>query len=94
MAGSDRHSGQCHCSALGFEVELSNGLDSARCTCSFCQMRGATAVSARLDGLHIVRGADMLTSYRFNTGVAEHFFARVVEFTPTTSAAPMRTSSA
>nr|WP_255254687.1 GFA family protein [Novosphingobium sp. Chol11] len=37
-------------------------------------MRGAVAVSAKLDGLHVVRGADMLTSYRFNTGAAEHFF--------------------
>ena len=75
MAGSNRHSGQCHCGAVGFEVELSSGLDSARrCTCSFCRMRGAIAVSAKLDGLHIVRGADILTSYRFNTGAAEHFF--------------------
>ena len=75
MADASRHVGQCHCGAVRFEVELSNGLDSARrCTCSFCRMRGAVAVTAKLDGLHVVRGADMLTSYRFNTGAAQHFF--------------------
>ena len=37
-------------------------------------MRGAVAVSASLGGLRIVRGGDILTSYRFNTGEAQHFF--------------------
>ena len=75
MADANSHEGQCHCGAIRFKVELSNGLHTARrCTCSFCRMRGAVAVSAKLDGLHVVRGADMLTSYRFNTGAAEHFF--------------------
>lgn len=67
--------GQCHCGAVQFEVELSDGLNTVRrCTCSYCRMRGAVAVSAALDGLHIVRGGDVLTSYRFNTGEAQHFF--------------------
>lgn len=37
-------------------------------------MRGAVAVSAALGGVSIVSGGEALTSYRFNTGVAEHFF--------------------
>lgn len=37
-------------------------------------MRGAVAVSAALDGLRILQGEDFLTSYRFNTGEARHFF--------------------
>jgi hypothetical protein len=37
-------------------------------------MRGAVAVSAALGSLHIVQGEDKLTSYRFNTGQARHFF--------------------
>jgi hypothetical protein len=37
-------------------------------------MRGAVAVSAALGSLRIVRGEDMLSSYRFNTGAAQHFF--------------------
>jgi hypothetical protein len=37
-------------------------------------MRGAIAVSADLSGLHILSGADALTTYAFNTGTAKHFF--------------------
>lgn len=75
MADLNVVAGQCHCGAVRFEVALSHGIDSVRrCTCSFCRMRGAVTVSAKLDGFHVVRGADMLTSYRFNTGAAEHFF--------------------
>lgn len=75
MADASRHGGQCHCGAVRFEVELSEGLDSARrCTCSFCRMRGAIAVSAEVGGLQVVRGGDVLTSYRFNSGTAQHFF--------------------
>jgi hypothetical protein len=75
MATGNRHGGKCHCGAVRFEVELSDGLNSARrCTCSFCRMRGAVAVSAKLNGLRVLEGAEVLTSYRFNTGSAEHFF--------------------
>ena len=67
--------GKCHCGAVQFEVELSDGFNTIRrCTCSYCRMRGAVAVSAALGILHIVQGEDKLTSYRFNTGQAQHFF--------------------
>jgi len=67
--------GGCHCGAVRFEVRLSDGFRTIRrCTCSYCRMRGAVAVSAELGGLSILQGADMLTSYRFNTGSAQHFF--------------------
>ena len=75
MPDTQVHGGQCHCGAVRFEVALSDGLNSARrCTCSYCRMRGAIAVTAGLGGLKILRGEDVLTSYRFNTGAAQHFF--------------------
>jgi hypothetical protein len=37
-------------------------------------MRGAIAVSAEVGGISFIRGEDTLTSYRFNTGTAQHFF--------------------
>lgn len=71
----DIHSAQCHCGAVQFEVTLSDGFNTIRrCTCSYCRMRGAVAVSAALGGIRFKTGEDMLTSYRFNTGAAEHFF--------------------
>jgi hypothetical protein len=67
--------GGCHCGAVRFEATLSDGLKTIRrCTCSYCRMRGAAAVSAALGGIRFLRGEDVLTSYRFNTGVAQHFF--------------------
>jgi hypothetical protein len=67
--------GACHCGAIRFKVELLYGLSSARrCTCSFCRMRGAVAVTATLGGLKLLSGSDKLATYRFNTRVAEHHF--------------------
>lgn len=67
--------GACHCGTVHFRVRLSDGLRSARrCTCSYCRMRGAIAVSADLDGLEILQGEDALTLYKFNTETARHFF--------------------
>ena len=69
--------GACHCAAVRFRVRLTEGLDSARrCTCSYCRMRGAIAVTALVGDLEIVAGTDHLTLYRFNTGTAQHWFCR------------------
>ena len=68
----------CHCGAVRFRLVLTDGLHSARrCNCSYCSMRGAVAVSANLDDLHVVQGEDKLTLYQFNTGQAKHFFCSV-----------------
>jgi hypothetical protein len=67
--------GGCHCGAVRFRVRLSDGLRSARrCTCTYCRMRGAVAVSAALGELEILAGEEALASYRFNTGTAQHHF--------------------
>ncbi|HWJ71298.1 MAG TPA: GFA family protein [Sphingobium sp.] len=71
----ERLKGACHCGTVQFRVALSDGLTSARrCTCSYCRMRGAIAVSADLDGLEIWAGADALTLYQFGTMTAKHYF--------------------
>jgi len=67
--------GACHCGTVRFRVRLTDGFRTARrCTCSYCRMRGAVAVSAPVGGIEILAGADALTAYRFNTGAAQHFF--------------------
>lgn len=61
-------SGACHCGAVKFTVRRSEGFESARrCTCSFCRMRGAVALSAKLHDIQITQGSDRLSEYRFNT---------------------------
>ena len=65
----------CHCGAVRFTVKLTDGLRTARrCNCSFCRMRGAVALSAKLEDIHITQGAEILTCYQFNTGSAKHYF--------------------
>jgi hypothetical protein len=67
----------CHCGAVELSVRLSDGLNTARrCDCSFCRRRGAIAVSAPLDGITIVKGADNLTLYQWGTGAAKHWFCK------------------
>ena len=67
--------GACHCGAVRFHVRLKDGLRSARrCTCSYCRMRGAVAVSADLDGFEILAGEEALHVYQFNTDTAKHHF--------------------
>jgi hypothetical protein len=67
--------GACHCGTVRFKVKLSGGLDTARrCTCSYCRMRGAIAVSAQRGDITFLSGEDALTLYQFNTRVAEHYF--------------------
>ncbi len=67
--------GGCHCGAVRFEVSLNNSLRSVRrCNCSYCRMRGSIVAMTALNGIEIIEGKDVLTSYRFNTGTAQHFF--------------------
>ncbi|WP_285019688.1 GFA family protein [Novosphingobium sp. fls2-241-R2A-195] len=72
---SDKMGGACHCGAVQFEAALIDGFATIRrCTCSYCRMRGAVVVAAKMGGVRILEGEDLLTSYRFNTGAAQHFF--------------------
>lgn len=75
MTGPVVRDGACHCDAVRFRVRLTDDLNTARrCTCSYCRMRGAVAVSAEVGGVDVVQGAEALTEYRFNTGAAKHWF--------------------
>lgn len=76
MARDTNHrAGQCHCGAVRFEATLSDGFNSIRrCNCSYCRMRGAVVVAAEMGAIKFLQGEDALTSYRFNTESAQHFF--------------------
>ena len=71
----EQFSGSCHCRAVRFRVRLTDGLRTVRrCTCSYCRMRGAVAVSANLDDINILSGEKVLTLYQFGTMTAKHYF--------------------
>jgi len=64
----------CHCGQVKFTVELPDVLHGARCNCSICTMNGAVKVYVPLAAVKVTQGEDALSCYRFNTGVAKHYF--------------------
>ena len=73
----DRHRLSCHCGAVVLELDLPDGIvDPRRCNCSMCRRRGAIVASVPLAGLRVVKGAESLGLYQFNTFTARHFFCK------------------
>lgn len=72
-----RHAAACHCGTVRFRVRLTDEFNTIRrCSCSYCRMRGAIAVSAQLADIEFEQGEDNLTLYQFNTGTAKHYFCK------------------
>jgi hypothetical protein len=70
-----RHRASCHCGAVVLALDLPDGIvDPRRCDCSICRRKGAIVASAPLSGISIIKGADVLRLYEFNTKTAKHFF--------------------
>lgn len=67
----------CHCGAVLIEATLPYGIAAHnRCDCSFCRRRGAAAVTALTETVHILQGQDNLTLYSFGTKTAQHWFCK------------------
>ena len=67
----------CHCGAVELEVTPAVPLSEAsHCDCSFCRRRAAATVTVKEGDLRVVRGAENLTLYTWNTGTAQHHFCR------------------
>jgi len=72
-----KHRLSCHCGAVVLELDLPDGIVNARrCDCSMCRRRGAIVASVPLAGVRIVKGAEALSLYEFNTRTAKHYFCR------------------
>lgn len=72
-----QHSAACHCGSVQFKVRLTDEFNTIRrCSCSYCRMRGAVAVSAQLSDIEFVTGENNLTLYQFNTETAKHYFCK------------------
>ena len=76
------HRGSCHCGAVQFEVEAADDVAGDDCNCSICQMTGFLHLIVPLRDFRLLAGRDNLSSYRFNTGVAEHLFCRTCGVKP------------
>lgn len=76
MAGLITHRGGCHCGAVAFEVQAPARLAVQECNCSICSMTGFLHLIVPASRFRLLRGADDLATYTFNTGAAKHLFCR------------------
>jgi hypothetical protein len=59
-----------------FEAALPDVVAAQDCNCSICAKTGFLHIIVPESRFRLVSGADALTSYRFNTGIAQHLFCR------------------
>jgi hypothetical protein len=69
--------GGCHCGAVRFEAALPDEVEAQTCTCSMCAKVGFIHVIVPESRFRLVQGAEHITTYTFNTGVAQHAFCSV-----------------
>ena len=70
------YAGGCHCGAVRFEVEAPERVVVQDCNCSLCAMTGFLHLIVPKSKFRLVQGDDNITTYRFNTRVAQHKFCR------------------
>jgi hypothetical protein len=67
--------GGCHCGRVRFRV--SAPLEGVtECNCSMCDKKGILHWIIPKEAFELLSGRDELTTYTFNTGVAQHHFCR------------------
>jgi hypothetical protein len=77
MSAMLSHRGSCHCGRIRFEGDAPARIDTLECNCSICRMTGFLHLIVPATRFRLLQGAESLTEYTFNTGVAKHRFCRV-----------------
>jgi centromere protein V len=73
-AAMDWKSGGCHCGAVRFEVLAPDEIEAKECNCSICTKSGYLHLIVDAERFRLLKGADKITTYTFNTGTAKHTF--------------------
>lgn len=76
------YAGSCHCGAVRFEVEAPEEIVAQDCNCSICSKAGFLHLIVPKSKFRLISGADAITAYTFNTGVAKHTFCKVCGVKP------------
>jgi hypothetical protein len=71
-----KRAGGCHCGRVRFEVETPVRIEVAQCNCSICAKAAYLHLIVPKDRFRLLAGRDDLTTYTFNTGVAQHTFCK------------------
>jgi hypothetical protein len=72
-----RHCGGCHCGRVKFAVEAPAEIDALECNCTICSKSGYLHLIVPKSHFSLLEGSEFLSTYRFNTGTAKHFFCKV-----------------
>lgn len=75
------YEGSCHCGAVRFRVVVEQH-KADDCNCSICRKKGFLHLIVPREKFTLLQGEDELTTYRFNTGVAQHKFCRTCGMHP------------
>lgn len=68
--------GGCHCGRVRFEVASSADIAADECNCSICRMSGYVHLLVEKSAFKLLQGEEALENYRFNSGIAQHYFCR------------------
>lgn len=69
------YNGGCHCGGVRFRVTVRNQT-AIDCNCSICTKKGFLHVIVPQADFQLLKGADLLSTYTFNTQQARHVFCR------------------
>ena len=70
------HRGGCHCGKVRFEVDAPADIEASECNCSICSVTGFLHLIVPRQDFRLLAGQNDLTTYTFNTGVAQHYFCK------------------
>ncbi len=70
------HKGSCHCGHISFEVYAPQRPKVIQCNCSACVLSGFLSLIVSPEKFRILQGQDQITTYQFNTKVAQHTFCK------------------
>ena len=76
------YTGSCHCQAVKFEVEAPLVIEAEYCNCSICSKSGFLHLIVPLSKFKLLSGDSALSTYTFNTGVAQHTFCKICGVKP------------
>jgi len=71
-----KYKGSCHCGAVQFEVEAPKEVKCQDCNCSICSKSGYLHLIVPKSKFKLLQGEDDLTTYKFDTGEAQHKFCK------------------
>jgi hypothetical protein len=75
------YAGGCHCGRVRFRVRIAQP-SALACNCSICAKKGMINLIAAAEDFELLRGEEDLSTYSFNTGVAQHRFCKVCGIHP------------